>query len=170
VVVREEHGLPVKPLPPCAPAIHVKQFVEKHTRTGPDVSNIQYNWRMPLGKCPWNRQATLFLAQEYLELYREGKIKLNHLILPYNPKADLKIIQKTIRLRLVRTQNYWKDLNLRNNSTPPYRDDDEDTAVPSTMQERAEGKVTMTRRRMRGTKVRIDSFEVSFCSYFSTVT
>jgi hypothetical protein len=154
VVAREEHGLPILPLPSCAPAIHVKQFVEKHTRAGPDVCNIQYNWRKPLGKCPWNRQATLLLAQEYLELYRGGKIKLNRRILPYDPEVDLKIIKNTIRLRLSRTQTYWKDLNM---PTPPHIDDDDnDTAVPC--QKRGEGKVTLTRRRMRGIKVRIDSF------------
>lgn len=156
--MREEHGLPILPLPPCAPDIHVKQFVEKHTRTGPDASNIKYNWRRPLGKCPWNRQATLLLAREYLELYRGGEIKLNHRILPYNPKVDLKTIQKTIRLRLFRTQIYWKDLNLPNNRNPHDDDDDDTTAVPYTTQERAEEKVTLTRRRMRGTKVRIDSY------------
>ena len=171
MVVREEHGLPLPLFPPCAPAIHVKQFVEKHTRTGPDASNIQYNWRKPLGKCPWNRQTTLLLAREYLELYRGGKIKLNHRILPYNPKVDLKTIQKTIGQRLSRTQTYWKDLNLPNNSTPPHRDDDDDddtTAVPCTIQERAEGKVTLTRRQACGTKVRINSCWVSYSysSYF----
>jgi hypothetical protein len=36
-------------------------------------------------------------------------------------------------------------------------DDDDTTAVPCTMQDRAEEKVTLTRRRMRGTKVRINS-------------
>lgn len=169
--MREEHGLPVLPLPPCAPAIHVKQFTEKHTRTGPDAFNIQLNWQKPLGKCPWNRQATLLLAQEYLELYKGGKIKLNHRILLYNPKADLKTIQKTIRLRLFRTQTYWKNFNLPNNSTPPYGDDDHDhdttAGVPSTMQDQAEGKVTSTRRRMRGTKVRLISLHIeSLCSYF----
>lgn len=150
--MREEHGLPVLPLPPCAPAIHVKPFNEKHSRTGPDPSNIQYNWRSPLGKCPWNRQATLLLAQEYLKLYIEGKIKLNHRILPYNPEVDLKTVQKTIRQRLARTQICWKGQNLPNN-----RDDDDDdtTAVPCTMQDQAESKVTQTRRRMRGLKVRI---------------
>ena len=158
MVAREELGLPVPPLPPCAPAIHVKQFTEKHSRTGPDASNIQYNWRSPLGKCPWNRQATLLLAQEYLELYRGGKIKVDHCILPYDHKVDLKTIQKTIRQRLFRTQTYWRDLNLPNNSTPPHGDDDNTTAVSSTMEERAEGKVTSTRRRMRGVSVRIDSF------------
>ena len=162
--MREEHGLPVPPLPPCAPAIHVKQFTEKHTRNGPDTHNIQYNWQRPLGKCPWNHQATLLLAQEYLELYKGGKIKLNKRILPYNPRADLKTIQKTIRLRLFCTQNYWKDLNLPNNSTPPYRDDDHDhdhdtnAGIPRTMQDQAEGKVTLTRRRTRRMSVRIDSF------------
>ena len=171
--MREEHGLPVPPLPPCAPAMHVKQFVEKHARTGPDASNVQYNWRKPLGKCPWNRQATLLLAREYLELYRGKKIKLNHRILPYDPKADLKTIQKTIRQRVSRTQTYWKNVNLPNNSTPPHRDDDDDdtTAVPCTMEERAEEKVTLTRRRTRGANVRINSCWVS-CSYshISTVT
>jgi hypothetical protein len=154
--VREEHGLPVLPLPPCAPAVHVQQFNKKHSRTGPDPSNIQYDWRSPLGKCPWNRQATLLLAREYLELYTEGKIKLKHRILPYNPKVDLKTLQKTIRERLARTQICWKGQNLHNSGTPPHRDDDDDTtAVPSTMQERADRKVTLTRRRMRGITVRI---------------
>jgi len=157
VVVREEHGLPVLPLPPCAPAVHVKQFNEKHSRTGPDPSNIQYNWRRPLSQCPWNRQATLLLAREYLELYREGRIKVNRRILPYNSEVDLKMVQKTIRQRLVRTQICWKGQDLPNNSTPAHRDDDEDTAaVPCTMEEQAERKVTLTRRRMRGMKVRID--------------
>ena len=160
--MREEHGLPVPPLPPCAPAIHVKQFTEKHTRNGPDTCNIQYNWQRLLGKCPWNHQATLLLAQEYLELYKGGEIKLNQHILPYNLRDDLKTIQKTIRLRLVCTQNYWKDLNLPNNSTPPYRDDDHDhdtnACVPRTMQDRAEGRVTLTRCRTHGTNIRIDSF------------
>jgi hypothetical protein len=154
--VKEEHGLPVLPLPPCAPAIHVKQFIEKHARTGPDPYNIQYDWRRPLGKCPWNRQATLLLAREYLELYKGEKIKVNHCILLYNPEVDLTTIQKTIRQRLFRTQTYWKDLNLPNNSTND--DDDTTAAVPPTKQERAEGKVTLTRHRMRGIKVRIDSF------------
>jgi hypothetical protein len=163
VVVTEEQGRPVPPLPPCAPATHVKQFVEKHSRTGPDASNIQYNWQSSLSTCPWNRQATLFLAQEYLELYREGKIKVNDNFLPYDPKVDLKTIQKTIRMRLVRTQTYWKNLKLPNNSTQPHGyDDDNDmdntTAVPSTIEEQAERKVALTRRRMRGLKVRIDSF------------
>jgi hypothetical protein len=153
-MVREEHGLPVLPLPPCAPAIHVNQFNEKHSRTGPDPSNLQYNWRRPLGQCPWNRQATLLLAREYLELYKEGKIKINRHILPYNPKVDLKTVQKTIRQRLVRTQICWKG---QDNSSPAHRDDDDDTAaVPCTMQERAERKLTLTRRRMRGITVRID--------------
>ena len=160
--MKEELGLPVLPLPPCAPAIHVKQFTEKHTRTGPDACNIQYNWQRPLGKCPWNRQATLLLAREYLELYQGEKIKLNNCILPYNPKADLKTIQKTIRQRLQRTQTFWKDLNLPNSSTPPYGDDDDNDSdintVPCTRQERAEGKVAMTRRRTRGAKVRIELF------------
>ena len=158
MLAREEHGLPVLPLPPCAPAIHVKQFIEKHSRTGPDASDIQYNWRKPLGKCPWNRQATLLLAREYLEQYREGRIKLNHIILPYNPKVDLKTIQNTIRLRLFRTRTYWKDLNLPNDTQTHRDDDDRTTAVPCTTQEQAEGKVTLTRRRTRGSKVRIDSF------------
>jgi hypothetical protein len=148
--VGEEHGFPVLPLPPCAPATHVRQFVEKHTRIGPDASNIQYNWQRPLGICPWNRQATLLLAQEYLELYRGGGIKVNHRVLPYDPKVDLKTIQKTIRLRLFRTQTFWKELNLHNNS----RDNNDATAAP--LQERAEGKVTLTRRRTRGKKVRKD--------------
>jgi hypothetical protein len=147
VLAREEHGLPVLPLPPCAPDIHVKQFIEKHSRTGPDPSDIQSNWRRPLGKCPWNLQATLLLAQEYLELYKGGGIKLNHCILPYNPTVDLKTIQKTIRLRLFRTQTYWKGLNFPNNRTQTHRDDDDDgtTAAPCTTQEQAEGKVTLTR-------------------------
>ena len=71
-------------------------------------------------------------------------------------KVDLKTVEKTIRQRLLRTQTYWKDLN---NRTPPHRGDDDNddtTAVPYTMQERAEGKVTLTRHRMHGTKVRID--------------
>jgi hypothetical protein len=162
-VVREEHGLPVLPLPPCAPAIHVKQFIEKHTRTGPDPCNIQYNWQQPLGKCPWNRQATLFLAREYLELYKEGKIKLNGRVLPYDSEeeVDTKTIQKTIRMRIARTQAYWKDLNLPNNGAPPHRDDyinDDTTTVPCPRQERAEERVTLKRRRMRGVKVRIASF------------
>ena len=173
-MVREEYGLPVPPLPPCAPAIHIKQFVEKHTRTGPDASNIQYNWQRPLGKCPRNRQATLLLAREYLELYKGGKIKLNNRILSYDPKVDLKTIQKTIRLRLMRTQTYWKDPTLPNNSsTLPHRDNndnDNTTAVPSTMQERAESKITLARRRMRGIKVRIDSFLIKSLFHISTVT
>lgn len=152
--MKEEHGLPVPPMPPCAPAIHVKQFIEKNIRTGPDPYDIQYNWRGVLGKCPWNRQATLFLAQEYLELYKGGKIKLNQSILPYNSEVDLPTIQKTIRQRLLRTQSYWRVQNLPNNNSSPHRDDDDDT----TMEERAEGKVRSTRRRMRGFKVRIDSF------------
>ena len=158
MVVREEHGLPVLPLPPCAPAIHVKQFNGKHSRTGPDPSNIQYNWRSPLGQCPWNRQATLLLAREYLELYRDGKIKLKHHILPYNPKVDVKTIQKTIQLRLVCTQIYWKDKNLPINSNRYDDDDDDDdtTAVPCTIEERAERKLTLTRHRMCGLKVSID--------------
>ena len=157
--MREEHGLPVLPLPPCAPAVLVKQFNEKHSRTGPDPSNIQYNWRSPLGRCPWNRQATLLLAREYLELYREGRIKLKNRILPYDPKVDLKTLQKTIRQRVIRTYICWKGQDLPNNSTSPHRDDDDDTtAVPSTMQERAERKLILTRRRMRGIKVRIDYF------------
>lgn len=156
MVAREQYGLPVQPLPPCAPANHVKQFVEKHTRTGPDASNVQYNWQRSLTKCPWNRQATLLLAQEYLELYREGKIKLNHCILPYNPKVDLKTIQKTIQLRLSRTQTYWKDLNLPDNSRDD--DDDDDDGTTATMQERAEGKIKLTRRRTRGSNVRINSY------------
>jgi hypothetical protein len=155
-VVREENGLPVLPLPPCAPAIHVKQFNEKHSRSGPDRFNIQYNWRSPLAECPWNRQATLLLAQEYLELYKEGKIKQKHRILPYDPKVDLKTLQKTIRQRLVRTQIYCKGQDLPNNSTPPLRDDDDTTTVPCTMQERAKRKVALTRRRTRGIKVRVD--------------
>jgi hypothetical protein len=171
VVVKEEHGLPVLPLPPCAPANYVKQFVEKHTRTGPDASSIQYNWRKPLGKCPWNRQATLLLAREFLEMYREGKIKLNDRVLPYNPKVDLKILQKTIRQRVSRTQTYWKELNLPNKSTPDSDDDDNTTAAQCTRQERAERRVTMTRRRMRGTKVRIDSSNLLlFLVHISTVT
>lgn len=84
---------------------------------------------------------------------------MNCHILPYDPKVDLKVIQKTIRQRLFRTQTYWKDLNLRNNSTHGGDNDNDDTtAVPSTMEERAEGKVAMTRRRMRGLKVRIARF------------
>jgi len=161
VVVREEQGLPVPSLPPCAFAIYVKQFIKKHSHTGPDTSNIQYNWQSPLGKCLWNCQATLLLAQKYLELYRGGKIKVYHNILPYDPKVDLKTIQKTIWLRLFHTQTYWKDLNMPNNSTPPHRDDndnDDTTAVPSTMEERAKGKVTLTRHQMHGIKVRIDLF------------
>jgi hypothetical protein len=137
--VREELGLPVLPLPPCAPTIYVKQFIEKHSRTRPDASNIQYNWQSPLCKCPWNRQATLLLAREYLELYKGEKIKVNRHILPYDPKVDLKTIQKTIRLRLFRTQTYWKNQNLRNNHS-----DNDDTSA-ATMEERAEGKVTLTR-------------------------
>ena len=78
---------------------------------------------------------------------------MNRRVLPYDPKVDLKAIQKTIRQRLSRTQTYWKDLNLPNNR----RDDDDDTAEPCTMQKRAEDKVTSTRRRMRGIKVRINS-------------
>jgi hypothetical protein len=77
--------------------------------------------------------------------------------LPYNPKVDQKTIQKTIQQRLFRTQTYWKDQNLLNNNTSPHGDDDDITTVPSTMQERAEGKVTSTRRRTCGLKV-IDSF------------
>ena len=139
--------------------MHVKQFNVKHSRTGPDPFNIQFNWLSTLGKCPWNCQATLLLAREYLELYREGKIKLKHRVLRYHPKVDLKAIQKTIRLRLVRTQNHLKDKNLPNNSTPHQTDDDEDiTTVPYTMQERADLKIALTRRRMRGIKVRIDEY------------
>ena len=70
--MREEHGLPTPLLPPCAPAIHVKQFVKKHTHIGPETGNIQYNWLKPLGLSPWNHEATLLLAKEYLELYRGG--------------------------------------------------------------------------------------------------
>ena len=156
--MKEEHGLPVLPLPPCAPAIHVKQFKGKHSRSGPDASNIQYNWRSPLGKCPWNRQATLLLAMEYLELYKNGKIKLNHLILPYDPKVDLKTIQKTIRTRISRTQTYWKDENLPNNTD---NDNDDTTAIPCTKEERAERKITLARHRMRGLKVTYFPFVLS---------
>ena len=82
---------------------------------------------------------------------------MNRRILPYNSEVDLKMVQKTIRQRLVRTQICWKGQDLPNNSTPAHRDDDEDTAaVPCTMEEQAERKVTLTRRRMRGMKVRID--------------
>lgn len=151
--MKEEHGLPVSSLPPCAPAIHVKQFAEKRSRTGPDACNIQYNWQRPLGKCPWNRQATTLLASEYLELYKEGKIKMNNLILPYNPKVDLKTIQKTIPMRLARTQTFWKGLNLPNNSSPPHRDDDDDDTT-RIMQNRAEARLTLARRRSRGVKVK----------------
>ena len=158
--MKEEHGLPVPWLPPCAPAIHVKQFSEKHTCTGPDAFNIQFNWQRPLGKCPWNHQATLLLAQEYLELYKGGKIKVNHRILPYDPRADLKTIQKTIHLRLFRTQAFWKDANLSNDSTPPYRDDDDDDTT--TAQERGERKVTSTRHRMHGIKVKVTFVILSF--------
>lgn len=168
--MREEYGQPVLPLPPCAPANYVKQFVEKHTRTGPDVSNIHYNWRRPLGKCPWNRQATLLLAREFLQLYREGGIKLNQLALPYDPKVDLKILQKTIRQRVSRTQTYWKERNLSNKSTPDSDDDDDDDTTAAQWQGRAERRVTSTRRRMRGTKVRIDSWNLLFIFHISTVT
>ena len=161
MVVKEENGLPVPPLPPCAPAIHIKQFIEKHTHIRPDTCNLQYNWQRLLGKCPWNHQVTLLLAWEYLELYREGKIKLNHCILPQNPKVDLKTIQKTIWLRLSHTQPCWKDLNLPNNSTPPHRDDndnDNTTAIPCTIEEQAEAKVTLTGHWTCGAKVRFDWF------------
>ena len=47
---------------------------------------------------------------------------------------------------------YWKNQNLPNN------DDNNTTAIPSTMQEQAEGRVTMTRHQTCGTKVRIHLF------------
>ena len=84
---------------------------------------------------------------------------MNRRILPYNRKVDLKTIQRTIRMRLVRTQIYWRDQNLPNNNT------DDITAVPSTIQERAEAKVTLTRRRTRATKV-IDLFLFILSSLF----
>ena len=77
---------------------------------------------------------------------------MNHRILPYDPKVDLKTIQKTIHQRLFCTHTYWKKQNLPNN------DDNDTTAIPSTMQEQAEGRVTMTRCQTRGTKVRIHLF------------
>lgn len=154
--MREQDGFPVLPLPPCAPTVHVKQFKKKLSRSGPDPSNIQFNWRSALGKCPWNRQAILLLAREYLELYREGKIKLKHRVLPYNSKVDLSTLQKTIRQRLFRTQTYWKDKNLPPQSNSD--DDDDTTVVPCTVEERVERKLTLTRRRMRGLKVRIHQF------------
>ena len=155
--MREENALPILPLPLCAPAIHVKQFNKKHSRSGPDTSNIQLNWQSLLGKCPWNHQATLLLAQEYLELYREGKIKLKHRILPYNPKVDLKTVQKTLQMRLFHTQTYWNNKNLPDNNSSPCSDDDDDTtAIPCTKEELAERKLTLTRHQMRGIKVRIN--------------
>ena len=144
--MREENGLPIFPLPPCAPAIHAKQFNKKHSHSGPDASNIQLSWRSPLGKCLWNCQATLLLAWEYLELYREGKIKLKHCILPYNPKVDLKTVQKTLQMRLFHTQTYWKNKNLPDNNSSPHSDDDDDTtAIPCTKEELAKKKLTLTR-------------------------
>ena len=77
---------------------------------------------------------------------------MNRHILPYNPKVDLKTIQETICQRLFCTHAYWKKQNLPNNN------DNDITAVPSTMQEQAEGRVTMARRWTCGTKVRIHSF------------
>ena len=77
---------------------------------------------------------------------------MNRRILPYNPKVDLKTIQKTICQRLFCTHTYWKKQNLPNNGN------NNTTAVPSTMQEQAEGRVTMTRHWTHGTKVRIHSF------------
>ena len=129
--MREENGVPILPLPLCAPAIHIKQFNKKHFRSRPDASNIQLNWQSPQGKCLWNCPTTLLLAQEYLELYREGKIKLKHHILPYNSKVDLKTVQKTLQMRLFCTQTYWKNENLPDNNSSPHSDDDDDTtAIP----------------------------------------
>ena len=57
-------------------------------------------------------------------------------------------------------QTYWKGLNFPNNRTQTHKDDNDDstTAAPCTTQERAEGKVTLTRCRTCGNKVRIHSF------------
>ena len=77
---------------------------------------------------------------------------MNCCILPYDPKVDLKTIQKSICQKLFRTHMYWNKQNLPNN------DDNDTTAVPSTMQEQAEGRVTMTRHQTHGTKVRIHLF------------
>src|SRR5271168_126483 len=123
-----------------------------------DLTLVTYNI---IGGGRWvNARGTVrrlcFLHRSTLN-YTKGGIKLNHCILPYNPTVDLKTIQKTIRLRLFHTQTYWKGLNFSNNRTQTHRDDDDDstTAASCTTQERAEGKVTLTRRRTCGNKVRI---------------
>ena len=67
--------------------------------------------------------------------------------------VDLKTLQKMIWLRVVCTQTYSED---KNNSTPPHSDDDDNTAVSCTMEEWAKRKLTLTRHRMHGVKVRIN--------------
>ena len=119
----------------------------------PDLTMATYSitcwslWVRAHGTARW----LSFLQRSTLN-YTGGGIKVNHCILPYNPKVDLKTIQKTIRQRLFCTHTYWKRQNL------PKNDNNDTTAIPSTMQEQAEGRVTMTRHQTCGTKVRIHSF------------
>ena len=122
------------------------------SKPAPDLTLATYSitgWSLWVHAHETARQ--LYFLQRSTLSYKGGKIKVNHRILPYDPKVDLKTIQKTICQRLFCTHMYWKNQNLSNNN-------DNNTAVPSTMQEQAEGRVTMTRCWICGTKVRIHSF------------
>ena len=115
------------------------------------ASDLTFPTSNIIGRCRWvcargTARQLCFLHRSTLNYTGGGGIEVDCCILPYNAKVDLKTIQKTIRLRLVRTQTYWKELN--------SRDNDDSDAIP--LQKRAEEKVTLTRRRTRGTHVRKD--------------
>ena len=110
LMVKEEGGLPASSLPPCAPQEVVKLFSEGRGR-GPNLENLQFNWRKCLGSCKWNRQAISLLGEHYLAMFRSGQIKHRGRVLRYDPKVNIILIKNTIRLRLQRTQTHWRNEN-----------------------------------------------------------
>ena len=156
-MVREESGLPRSPLPPCAPAAHVKLFNSGETRFGPDPLNIQYNWRGFLAKCKWNRQATALLAKEYHTLFQEQQIIHNGRALIYDLTIDTNRIRKTIQTRLNRMQMHWKNENIPQHASPDDSDDNIDMngarGAPHTPEELAIDRAASTRRQRRAALV-----------------
>jgi hypothetical protein len=114
-MIKEVSGIPNGPLPPCAPAHKVQHFNDRISCVGPDPANIQYFWPGALGKCKWNKQATVLFASEYHNLYQEASILYNGNVLPYNSPISMKKIGKK---RLQRTQIHYRNANWPQNDNP----------------------------------------------------
>ena len=148
-MVKEEAGIPVTPLPPCALQEMVKPFSEGRGR-GPSLENLQFNWRKCLGICKWNRQATSLLAEDYLQMFQSGQIKCRGRALPYDPEINIKLVKDTIRLRLKRTQMHWRNENIITHDV----NNDDTLNPPATREERGVRTTDATRRRNRAIQVK----------------